>query len=322
MDTFTIKDIEAARERIKDYAYYTPLEEALHLGNGERKYFFKLENQQRLRAFKIRGALARMSVLTDEEKELGVATVSSGNHGGAVAYAAKLLGLKKPLIFVPAITPKAKVEKIQKFGGDVRLVGNNYDECHIEGMKYIEEHGLLYIDSWEKDPIVYAGQGTIGLEIIEQNPDIDTVIVPIGGGGLATGVAVAVKAMKPSVRVIGVQTAACPAFIKSVEDGVQYGEYPTTGESICESLVGGIGELSFAMREVFDDLIAVEEKTIRKAVKHMILEEKTVAEGGSCTTVAAVMDYAERIGGKNISLVISGGNIDGSLIQEIMGEEL
>ena len=153
---------------------------------------------------------------------------------------------------------------------------------------------------------------------MKQNPDIDTIVVPIGGGGLITGTAVAVKAIKPEIRIIGVQTEACPAMIKSYEDNVFYEEYPCE-ESLCDSLIGGVGALSYAMvKDYVDDLIMVSEESIAKAVGFMAMEEKLVAEAGSCTTVAAVQDFRERIGGKNVALVISGGNIDGIMLLDLM----
>lgn len=276
---------------------------------------------QRAKSFKIRGAMNKMLTLTEEEKQRGVATISSGNHGSSVSYAASLLGIENAKVIVPETTPKSKVDKIRYFGADVMLMGSNYDEAHALGMKFIDEKGMTYIDAYYDDPKIYEGQGTIAIEILEQNPGIDTIVVPIGGGGLITGIAVAAKALKPGIRVIGVQTEACPAMIKAIEDKVFYEEYPVTGDTVCESLVGGVGKLSYELLPQFiDDIIEVKEKTIREAVRFMIKDEKIIAEGGSCTTVAAVMDFRERVGGKNIALVISGGNIDGDLMVKLMNE--
>lgn len=276
---------------------------------------------QRAKSFKIRGAMNKMLTLTEEEKQRGVATISSGNHGSSVSYAASLLGIENAKVIVPETTPKSKVDKIRYFGADVMLMGSNYDEAHALGMKFIDEKGMTYIDAYYDDPKIYEGQGTIAIEVLEQNPDIDTIVVPIGGGGLITGIAVAAKALKPGIRVIGVQTEACPAMIKAIEDKVFYEEYPVTGDTVCEPLVGGVGKLSYELLPQFiDDIIEVKEKTIREAVRFMIKDEKIIAEGGSCTTVAAVMDFRERVGGKNIALVISGGNIDGDLMVKLMNE--
>lgn len=318
---FNFEEVKQAYERIKPFVRKTPLEESFYLNDDDRRYFFKLETMQRAKSFKIRGAMNKMLTLTEEEKQRGIATISSGNHGSSVSYAASLLGIENAKVIVPETTPKSKVDKIRYFGADVMLMGSNYDEAHALGMKFIDEKGMTYIDAYYDDPKIYEGQGTIAIEILEQNPDIDTIVVPIGGGGLITGIAVAAKALKPGIRVIGVQTEACPAMIKAIEDKVFYEEYPVTGDTVCESLVGGVGKLSYELLPQFiDDIIEVKEKTIREAVRFMIKDEKIIAEGGSCTTVAAVMDFRERVGGKNIALVISGGNIDGDLMVKLMNE--
>lgn len=317
----TIDDIQAAYRRISNSIYRTPLEESLYLGSENRHYYFKLESLQTVRSFKIRGALSRMTTLTAAAKEKGVATVSSGNHGSAVAYAARLLGIETAVIIVPENTPAAKTDRIRFYGGTVLPMGRDYDEAHRLGMAYIAEHGLTFIDAYYDDPLIYAGQGTISLELLEQNPDIDTIVCPIGGGGLITGIAVAAKALKPDIRIIGVQTEACPAMIASLAEHVFYEEYPVSGDTVCDALVGGVGRLSYELLgDLLDDIIEVKESTIRQAMKHMILNERQIAEGGSCTTVAAVMDHAERIGGHQIALIISGGNIDGALIKELVTE--
>lgn len=316
--SFNYEEVKQAYERISPYIRKTPLEESFYLGDEERKYYFKLESFQRAKSFKIRGALNKMMTLTEEEREKGVATISSGNHGSSVSYAASLLGIANAKVIVPETTPQSKVDKVKYFGADVMLMGKNYDEAHALGMKYIEENGMTYIDAYYDDPKIYGGQGTIAIEILEQNPDIDTIVVPIGGGGLITGISVAAKAIKPSIRVVGVQTEACPAMIKAYEDGIFYEEYPCE-ESLCDSLIGGIGALSYAMaKDYVDDFIAVSEETIAKAVSFMARDEKYIVEAGSCTTVAAVMDFRERIGGKNIALVLSGGNIDGDVLHRLM----
>lgn len=316
--SFNYEEVKQAYERISPYIRKTPLEESFYLGDEERKYYFKLESFQRAKNFKIRGALNKMMTLTEEEREKGVATISSGNHGSSVSYAASLLGIANAKVIVPETTPQSKVDKVKYFGADVMLMGKNYDEAHALGMKYIEENGMTYIDAYYDDPKIYGGQGTIAIEILEQNPDIDTIVVPIGGGGLITGISVAAKAIKPSIRIVGVQTEACPAMIKAYEDGIFYEEYPCE-ESLCDSLIGGIGALSYAMaKDYVDDFIAVSEETIAKAVSFMARDEKYIVEAGSCTTVAAVMDFRERIGGKNIALVLSGGNIDGDVLHRLM----
>ena len=316
--SFDYKDVKDAYERIKNYVRKTPLEESYYLGDGNRKYFFKLESFQRAKSFKIRGALNKMVALTEEEKVRGIATVSSGNHGSSVSYAASILGIKNSKIIVPKSTPRSKIDKIKYFGADVLLMGNDYDEAHSLGMTYIEENGLTYVDAYYSDPKIYAGQGTIAIEILEQNEDIDTIIVPIGGGGLITGIAVAAKAIKPDIRIIGVQTESCPAMINSYKHNTFYEEYPSQ-ETLCDALVGGVGKLSYEMaKDYVDDFLIVTEESIAKAVSFMAKEEKYIVEAGSCTTVATIMEHRERIGGQNIALILSGGNIDGKLLTFIL----
>ncbi len=316
--SFNFIEVKNAYERIKDYIRKTPLEESYYLGDENKTYFFKLESFQRAKSFKIRGALNKMMTLTEEEKECGIATISSGNHGSSVSYAASILGIKNAEVIVPQNTPQSKIDKIKYFGADVMLMGKNYDEAHLLGMAYIKENSLTFIDAYYSDPKIYAGQGTIAIEILEQNQEIDTIVVPIGGGGLITGIAVAAKSIKPDIRIIGVQTEACPSMIDSYKDNTFYKEY-SGKESICDSLVGGIGKLSYEMaKDYVDDFLIVTEDSIAKAVSFMAKEEKYIVEAGSCTTVAAVMEHRERIGGRNIALVLSGGNIDGELLKNIL----
>lgn len=318
-EAFSAQEVRDAYERIKPYIYRTPLEESLYLGEDGRRYFFKLECAQTVKSFKLRGALSKMTTLTEEERRRGVATISSGNHGASVSYAAQLLGIENAVVIVPETTPKAKVDKIRFYGAQAMLLGKNYDEAHRLGMAYIEEHGMTYIDAYYDDPKIYGGQGTIALEILEQNPQIDTIVVPIGGGGLSTGIAVYAKSVRPDIRIIGVQTEACPAMIRAFADDVFYEEYPVTGDTVCDALVGGVGKLAFEiLRDYIDDIIEVKEASIRKAVKYMIKEEKFIVEGASASTVAAVMDNRDRVGGQNVALVMSGGNIDGELMVQLL----
>lgn len=315
---FGFQDVEEAYERISPYLRKTPLEESYYLGDGQRRYFFKLETFQRAKSFKIRGALNKMLTLTPEERARGVATVSSGNHGSSVSYAASLLGIERAEIILPELTPQSKIDKIRYFGGQVLLMGKDYDEAHALGLAHIQQNGMTYIDPYYDDPKIYAGQGTIAVEILQQDPAIDTIVVPIGGGALITGIAVAAKALKPSVRVVGVQTAACPAMIRAYEDHRFYADYPSEA-SLCDALIGGIGALSYEMaKDVVDDFIAVSEESIGRAVSFMARREKYIVEAGSCTTVAAVTDCRERVGGQRVALVLSGGNIDGDLLFELM----
>lgn len=318
---FSLYDVIKANNRISDMIQKTPLEKSIYLSDEKTKIYFKLESLQSVKSFKIRGALSKMTTLTEEEKKSGVVAISSGNHGVAVSYAATTLGIEKVEIIVPKNTPKSKVEKIKYFGGKVILAGDNYDEAHIFGNEYIKKNNMILIDSYYEDELIYAGQGTIGLEILRQNPEIDTILVPIGGGGMISGIGFVAKSINPDVKIIGVQTEACPAMKKAMEENIFYETYPTE-PSICEALVGGIGKLAFEMSHKYiDEVVLVSEKNIRRAVSHMIKKEKFIVEPSSAITVGALYENPNRNWGKNVVLVMSGGNIDENLMIEILNEK-
>jgi threonine dehydratase len=319
---FTADDVRAARERIAGHVRMTPLEESIYLSDDDHKYFFKLESQQLGKSFKIRGALNTISQLSQFEMECGVGTVSTGNHGVAVAMAARALGIRDCAVVVPLGTPHAKTDRIRYFGARSMMLGSDYDEALTLGINYIDRAGMFYVDPFEHDPRVYCGQGTIGLEIMDQCPDVDTIVVPVGGGGLITGIAVAAKSVKPDVRIVGVQTAACPAMVDALRDHVCYSRYPTKGDTVCEAIVGGIGEISFDMLpDLVDEMIVVSEKSIRSAFKFMIESEQLSVEAGSAMVVAAVREYPEVVGGERVALVISGGNLDRNILVDALAED-
>lgn len=318
--SFTYNDIVNAEKRINKYLSPTPLVKSFYLNNYDKNVYFKLETMQVVKNFKIRGALNKILTLSKNEINQGIAAISSGNHGSSVAYIANLLDIKNCTIIVPETTPKSKIDMIKYYGAKILFMGKNYDEAHQLGMKYIENNNLIYIDSCHNDKDVYAGQGTIALEVLKQNPNIDCFIVPVSGGGLITGIALAAKTINKNIKIIGVQTEACPAMIKSFEDNIHY-EYFESSESICDSLIGGIGALSFSMlRDLVDDLLLVSEESIKKAISFMVKKEKYIAEAGSATVIAALKENYEKINAKNICLVISGANIDGDLLSDILNK--
>lgn len=312
-------DVINSKDRIQKYISLTPLDFSIGLSSEKTKVYLKLECQQKQKAFKVRGALSKISSLTDEEKQRGVIAVSSGNHGAGVSFASHLLGIKNAKVFVPETAPKAKVDKIKYYGADVVQVGKNYDETHKIAVKEMNKNNMTYIDSCS-DVQLIAGQGTVGLEIMEQNPDIDIIIVPIGGGGLITGVSIAAKHMKKDLKIVGVQTAACPAMVKSLEDNVLYEEFPSE-ESICDALIGGVTEIPFKMaKQCIDDIIIVSEKSIKKATKILLTEEKVVSEPSGAVGVAALLENPQYFEGKNIAIVVTGGNLDKGLMQKIISD--
>ena len=307
-----------SKKLIHPYIYETPLSISNTLSSKNRTIYFKNEGLQATRSFKMRGAFSKMLRLTEEEKAKGVVAVSSGNHGVAVSYAAKMLGIEKTLIFVPDNTPTSKINTIKYYGAELIIQGKSYDDAHTIGMKYVNDHQMTFIDAYDKDPLIYAGQGTAGYEIIIQNPNINTILVPIGGGGLISGIATAVKAVNPNIKIIGVQTEACPAMKASMDEKHFYPEYPSE-TSVCEALIGGVGELAYNLSgQLIDEILIVKEKTIKEALKHMILEERTIIEASSCVVVAALMDYPNYDFGKEVALLLSGNNIDVNLMKEVI----
>lgn len=314
-------DVVSARRRIKDFIYLTPLDLCLSLSSGKTKVYLKLECQQRLKSFKIRGALSKVTMLSEEKKKRGILAVSSGNHGAAVSYAANIFGGIETKVFVPRGTPESKVKKISYYGAQVHTVGDNYDETHALAMEMLQREEQTYIDPCS-DVEVIAGQGTVSLEILEQNPAIDIIVAPIGGGGLITGVGLAAKRIKPGIQIIGVQTSACPAMVHALRDGVCYTEYDSA-PSICDAVVGGVGKIPYSMAgECIDNTIEVDESTVARAVTELMKQEKVVAEPSGALGVAAFMEQPQLFEGKNVAIVISGGNLDGKLMRElILGEE-
>lgn len=313
----TYESILAAKERIENRVYNTPLDYSMYLSNEKFRVYLKLEAQQKLKSFKVRGALNKMMNLTEAEKKLGVITVSSGNHGGGVSYGSSLLQGIKATVVVPESTPESKVEKIRYYGARVIQKGENYDAANAYAKKLIAKEGLTYIDACS-DLDVIAGQGTIGLEMLEANPKLDTILVPIGGGGMITGISIAAKAIKPDIRIIGVQTEACPAMVASMKEEIFYEEYPTE-QSICDALVGGVGQIPYEMsKSAIDEIIVVSESAIKKATKHLLIKEKVVSEPSGAVGVAALMEHGEKIKGQEVALVISGGNLDENLMKKLL----
>ncbi len=320
-EKLTYEEVLLAHQRIEQYISKTPLDPSLFLNDDKRQYYFKLECYQTVKSFKIRGALNKVLTLSEEEKKCGIATISSGNHGVSVSYAAKLLGIEHALVIVPETTPDSKIARIEFFGARVLKLGRNYDEAYQMGMDRINRECMTYIDPYYSDVKVYAGQGTTAVEILKQRPTIDTLVVPIGGGGLITGISVAAKAMKPSIRIVGVQTKACPAMFQAIKDHVFYEEYPSE-DTLCDALVGGIGKRAYKMADqCIDDVILVSEEEIAEATAFALKKEKIMIEPSSATTIAAIKKERERIGGNEIALVLSGGNISEQVLIDLVAKK-
>ena len=313
----TLEKIIESRRRIQSSIYRTPLEKSMHLSNKKQEVFLKLEAQQRLKSFKIRGALSKLTSLTKEERKRGVITVSSGNHGAGVSYGASLMGDVDATVVVPETTPLSKVEKIRYYGAKVIQRGQNYDGANQFAKELIRKEGLIFIDPCSDEDVI-AGHGSMGLEILEDLENVETVLVPIGGGGMITGISVAIKSKHPKVRIVGVQTAACPAMVKSLEENIFYEEYPTEA-SLCDALVGGVGEIPYKLAQnTIDDILVVSEEAIKEATRHLLVKEKVVAEPSGAVGIAAIQEMSEKIPGVRVVSLISGGNLDEDLMKKLL----
>ncbi len=313
------EDVNFALKRIQSQLYRTPLDHSRHLSNEYTNYYLKLESQQITKSFKVRGAVNKLAVLAQNKEQKKVVAVSSGNHGAGLSYASGSMSDVDCTIFVPESTPDAKIDMINHYGAAIRIEGKNFDEARKIAGRYCENNDFVMVDP-DSDREVIAGQGTIACEILNQNPGVDTIIVPVGGGGLITGIAVGARRLRPDISIIGVQTEACPAFIRALENDEFYEEYPVEN-SICDGLVGGIGRIPFEMAdECIDELIEVREDSIRQAVPFLIGEEKVLAEPAGAAGVAAVRENPYQFGGDEVAIVISGGNIDPPLIKELFNE--
>jgi threonine dehydratase len=300
----TLPDIEAARTRLDGVARVTPVYRSETLSRlAGREVHLKAENLQRTGSFKVRGAYNRISRLSAEERAAGVVAASAGNHGQAVAWAALEVG-SHARIYMPQDAPMAKVDATRHYGAEVVLSGNAIEDCLGEASRYVAEHGATFVHPFE-DPVIIAGQGTIGLELVDQVPDIETALVPIGGGGLASGIALALRAVKPGVRIIGVQAAG------TLPDG--------SGFTIADGIaVKDPGELTMSILDsVLDDLISVTDEEISQAIVLLLERTKLVVEGAGAVGVAALL--SGKVGGTGpVVSVLSGGNIDATLLISVM----
>ena len=313
----TFGEVEKARERIKAQIYFSPLpySETISRMTGNR-VFFKLENLQMTGSFKERGALNRLLTLSAEESQRGVIAASASNHGMALAFHSHRLGIAATIV-MPVTAPLIKVSRVRQYGAQSVLHGNDYDAALAEAQRLSQERGLTFISAYN-DPGVVAGQGTIGLELYEQNPDLDAVVVPVGGGGLIAGVALVLKTLNRAIKIIGVQSEAVPSMQAALADGapVRLPSATTIADGIA---VRCVGETPFALaKEFVDEIITVSEGEIANAVLLLLEIEKTVAEGAAAVPLAALMNQKITLNEKNIGLIVSGGNIDMNLIARII----
>ncbi|REJ81887.1 MAG: threonine ammonia-lyase [Acidobacteria bacterium] len=313
-----VEQVLQARERIGKAIQTSPCRRSAHFSKrcGIEAYL-KLENLHVTGSFKERGALNRLLCLDDSERERGVITASAGNHAQAIAYHATRLGIPSTVV-MPKGTPLVKVSNTRSYGARVQLVGDNFDEAYAFAREQVAESGLVFVPPFDDEHVI-AGQGTVALELMEQNEQLEAVIVPIGGGGLIAGIAAAYKSIRPKVRIIGVQTAAVPSMKESVESGeiVSLAPAQTIADGIA---VKRPGEITFPMiAKLVDEIVTVDEEEVANAVLLLLEREKTLAEGAAACVLAALLN--ERISGlagRSVCLLISGGNIDVNLLSRII----
>jgi threonine dehydratase len=315
--SITLADILAARERLRDSIYYSPCPHSVMLSEltGQQVYL-KLENLQMTGSFKERGALNRIATLAPQQATAGVIAASAGNHAQGVAYHATRRGIRA-LIVMPLTTPLVKVTATRGFGAEVILHGANYDEAFTEATRLCAEQGLTFIHPFD-DAAVMAGQGTIGLELLEQVPNLEAVVVPIGGGGLIAGVACAIKESRPNIRIVGVQTSRLPSMVAAVE-----AHHPVTIEP-ATTIADGIavrraGTLSLPMVERYvDEIVTVDEDEIASAILMLLEREKTLAEGAGAAALAALLQHRTSLHNAHTAVLVCGGNIDVTLLSRII----
>lgn len=315
----TMRDIYLARQNIAPIVRRTPLVHSDWL--TERAgvpVYLKLESMQETGSFKIRGAANKLLSLAPDERERGVITVSSGNHGRAVSYVARRLGIRA-VVLLSEVVPEVKREAIQKLGARAIVRGKTYDEAMVHAVRLQEERGLVMIPPFD-DPLVIAGQGVIGLELLEDLPEIDTVIVPLSGGGLMSGIGLALKAAHAGIRAIGVSMERGPAMVESLRAGrvVDIVEQPT----IADGLAGGIAPNFYTfdiIQKCVDDTVLVSEEEIAGAMAFMLEKHHLIVEGAGAVGISALLYGKVEHLGRHVAVVVSGSNVDLSLLLEIAG---
>ena len=313
----TLAQVESARERIASRLPPTPLRRSFALRAHDA--WLKLECWQPTGSFKVRGALHHLASLGEDQRRRGVVAASAGNHALGVAWAVQALGGGvRAVLFVPESAPRAKLEKLRSFPVSVRECGASYDDAYDAALAYAEAEGARYLHAFE-DPLTAAGQGTVGLEILEQLPDVGTIVVPVGGGGLIAAVAVAVKARAPAVRIVAVQPEASPSLRESLGQGRALLRYPA-GPTLADGVAGGIGDIAFRHRALIDEVVTVPERALEDAIVALLAEDQVMAEGAGALAAAALRSGLLAGDGRPLVLVVSGGNIDARHLTRLLAE--
>jgi threonine dehydratase len=322
MTRLTLGQVLAGRRVVQPYIWPTPLMSSVPLSRltGGRVHL-KLECWQRTGSFKVRGALNKLASLSPQEWTRGIVTASAGNHGLGVAYASQSLGLPAAVIFVPESAPATKLARLESFPCNVRRAGVDYDAAHALAHAYAQQQGALYVSAYD-DPVVIAGQGTVGLEVMETLPDADLLLVPVGGGGLIAGISVVARSVNPSIRIVGVQPEASPAAYLSLRDGRPYETYPA-GPTICDGLAGGFGRIPFELAaDLLEEVLVVPEAAIRRAVGWLLVQEGLVVEGSGAIAIAPLLSGQLDVSGQRVVAVLTGRNLDGDLLHDILTEHM
>ena len=310
-----LQDILDAADRLQGQVLDTPCVESRTLSDiVGAQVFLKFENLQFTASFKERGACNRLALLTDDERVCGVVAMSAGNHAQGVAYHAQRLGLRA-VIVMPRFTPGVKVERTRGFGAEVVLHGDTLEEARAHAYTLAEAERLTFVHPYD-DEAVAAGQGTLALEMLRAVPDLDTLVIAVGGGGLISGVATAAKALQPGIEIIGVQTSRFPAMVNAIKGTHHVQGTSTIAEGIAVGTPGTITQE--IIKRLVDDLVLVDEGDIEQAVLMLLEIEKTLVEGAGAAGLAALVRYPERFKGKRVGLVLCGGNIDPLLLAAII----
>ena len=310
-----LQTIQQAAERLRGQVLLTPCVESRTLSQIVRaQVFLKFENLQFTASFKERGACNKLAQLSASERARGVVAMSAGNHAQGVAYHAQRLGLRA-VIVMPRFTPGVKVERTRGFGAEVVLHGDTLEQARAHAFELAAAQNLTFVHPYDDEAIV-AGQGTVGLEMLQAVPDLDVLVIAIGGGGLIGGIATAAKALKPGIEVVGVQTARFPAMFNAIKGT----HHPQGTSTIAEGIaVGTPGRITEAIiRERVDDLLLVDEGDIEQAVLMLLEIEKTVVEGAGAAGLAALLKHPDRFAGRKVGLVLCGGNIEPLLLAAII----